>query len=171
VQDAAGARGEFAVISFDVDAGHFHCRVVGVCLQAEHVLLQRAVTEDFWALPGGRLELLEDSRTALIREMWEELGVEITCGRLLWVVENFFSFAGRAFHELAFYYVMTLPADEPLLDVQRVHPGIEPENPLEFRWFPVERLAEVRLNPTIMRTALREVPATIQHLIHTDEPD
>jgi hypothetical protein len=42
------------VISFDVDAGHFNYRVAGVCLHADYVLLQRAVADDFWALPGGR---------------------------------------------------------------------------------------------------------------------
>jgi hypothetical protein len=62
-------------------------------------------------------------------------------------------------------------AASPLLDVERDHPGIEADNPLEFRWFPVERLAEVRLYPTIMRSALRALPATAQHLIHTDESD
>jgi 8-oxo-dGTP pyrophosphatase MutT (NUDIX family) len=159
------------VISFDVNAGHFNYRVAGACIHADHVLLQRAMTEDIWALPGGRPEFLEDSRSTLIREMREELGVDITCSRLLWVLENFFTYAGRAFHELAFYYAMDLPAASPLLDLNRVHLGIEPGNPLEFRWFPVDRLAEVRLYPAILRTALQDLLATTQHLIHTDEPD
>jgi 8-oxo-dGTP pyrophosphatase MutT (NUDIX family) len=159
------------VISCDFDAGHFNYRVAGACIHADHILLHRAVTEDFWALPGGRPELFEDSRTTLIREMREELGVDITCGRLLWVLENFFTHAGSAYHELAFYYAMTLPAASSLFDLERAHLGIEPDNPLEFRWFPVDRLTEVRLYPTILRTALRDLPATIQHLIHIDEPD
>ena len=38
------------------------------------ILLHRADYEDFWSLPGGRVEMLEDSREALRREMLEELG-------------------------------------------------------------------------------------------------
>ena len=67
----------FAVIVFDVDAGRFNYRVAGVCVHAGHVLLHQAAGDDFSALPGGRPELGEDSRTALAREMHEELGVEI----------------------------------------------------------------------------------------------
>lgn len=159
------------MITFDTAAGRFNYRVAGVCIHADHVLLSQAARDDFWAMPGGRVELLEDSRSTLMREMRKELGVEVTCDRLLWVLENFFTYEDRAFHELALYYAMTLPAASPLLNVGREFPGLEAHDPMVFRWFPVEQLTQVRLYPTILRTELQQVPATTRHLIHTDFPD
>ena len=37
---------------------------------------------------------MESAGAALRREMREELGVHVTVGRLLWLVENFFTFEG-----------------------------------------------------------------------------
>jgi 8-oxo-dGTP pyrophosphatase MutT (NUDIX family) len=40
--------------------------------------LQKAIKSGAWVLPGGRSEVNETSGEALIREMKEELGVEIS---------------------------------------------------------------------------------------------
>lgn len=85
-------------------------RVAGVCLRGRDLLLEHAPSEDFWALPGGRVELGETSVEALVRELDEELGVAAVPGRLLWVNENFFEQAGRPWHELGLYYLTALPA-------------------------------------------------------------
>ena len=97
------------MIQLDIDNGRFNYRVAGVCIHEGHVLLHRVESMDFWIMPGGRAELYESSRDALLREMREELGLEVTIDRLLWFVENFFSEDGRRWHELAFYYQFTLP--------------------------------------------------------------
>src|SRR3954447_1367470 len=101
--------------------------------------------------------------------MREEIGTNVACGNLLWVLEKFFTYAGRAFHEVVFYYFMSLPDGAPFLDLEREHAGREAETPLVFRWFLIDRLGEVCLYPTILRTALRKIPASTQHLIHIDE--
>jgi 8-oxo-dGTP diphosphatase len=36
-----------------------------------------------WSIPGGRIEPGESDEQALVREVWEETGLEVTCGRLL----------------------------------------------------------------------------------------
>src|SRR3954462_14454364 len=91
------------------DSG-LYCRVAGVCRHDGHVLLHRGELEEFWSLPGGRVEFRETSSSGLEREMRGAVGVDVEVGRLLWVMENFFSHAGRRFHELGFYYEMHLPA-------------------------------------------------------------
>lgn len=158
------------MIVFDTHEGRFNYRVAGVCIHEEHVLLQQAAADDFWALPGGRPEFGEHSRAALEREMREEIGEGVGVGPLFWVLENFLTYDDRVFHEVAFHYEMTLPPASSLLDLEREYAGIEPATSLVFRWFPVNRLSQIRLYPTVLREALRDVPAATQHLIHRDEP-
>jgi ADP-ribose pyrophosphatase YjhB (NUDIX family) len=155
------------MITFGTGDVQFTNRVVGVAVHDGYVLLHRAERDDFWALPGGRGELLEPSEGTLVREMREELGVEIRVVRLLWVVENFFQDT-RSHHELGLYYLMDLGPDYSHYDPDVPFLGEEDGLRLIFRWFPVDGLEAVRLYPTFLRTALRSLPRTTQHVVHTD---
>ena len=96
------------MISLETSAGSFNVRTVGVAIQDEQVLLHRAAHDTWWALPGGRVELHESSADALVREMREEMGVEVEPRRLLWVLERFFV-SSRRHHSIQFYYLMQVP--------------------------------------------------------------
>jgi ADP-ribose pyrophosphatase YjhB (NUDIX family) len=60
------------MITFETPQGQFNYRVAGVAIVDGHVLLHQAQGEDFWTLPGGRLEAMETASDALRREMLEE---------------------------------------------------------------------------------------------------
>lgn len=158
------------MITFDRDNIRFTNRVVGVALDRDRVLLQRAFTDDFWALPGGRAELLEPSPQTLIREMQEELGVEVQIDRLLWVAENFFVHQGQAHHELGLYYLMHLPAASPLRDQIRFE-GQEGDLTMICEWFPIETLEQVHVFPTFLRTGLKDLPTSPVHIVHRDSTE
>jgi 8-oxo-dGTP pyrophosphatase MutT (NUDIX family) len=156
------------VIVLDTDGGRFNYRVAGVCIHEGHVLLHRIESMDFWIMPGGRAELYESSWEALLREMREELGSEVTVDRLLWIVENFFNLDGRRFHELAFYYQFTLPDEAACRDVRREFSIVDGGVTCLFRWFPLVEVAQLPIFPTFLRTALTELPLSPEHVIHTD---
>lgn len=99
------------IIVFKKDKVQFNYRVAGVAFNGNQVLLHKAENDNFWTLPGGRVELLEPSKDALKREMQEELGIDARVGRLIWVVETFFKEGETLFHELGLYYLMELPKD------------------------------------------------------------
>ena len=80
----------------------FKCRVAGLCIHENYVLLTKADQDDYWILPGGRVELSEDTSTALQRELVEEIGHRAHVEDLLFIVENFFHLDGTNYHELAF---------------------------------------------------------------------
>lgn len=152
------------MITFDRHAGRFNHRTAGACLHDDHVLLQRADREDYWALPGGRVELQEDTRTALRREMREELGCDVEVGRLLWVVENFFPLSEKDYHEVSFVYEIQ-PSDPEVLRKTRTFAVVDGGVAIRFAWFPLRSLAEVELKPSFLRQALPEPPAVTTHLV------
>jgi hypothetical protein len=75
---------------------------------------------------------------------------------------------GRPMHELGFYYAVDLPADSTFLDVTRDHAGIERGHDLVLRWFHVDALSAVPLFPEFLRTALRHIPNSPQHIVKRD---
>ena len=158
------------MITFDEDLARFTNRIVGVAFDRERVLLHRTDDMNFWALPGGRAELLEPSPQTLVREMQEEIGVTVQVDRLLWVAENFFVYGPRQYHELGFYFLMHLPPDSPLRQ-QPSFVGHEGDMDVHFEWHPVATLENVVLYPEFLRTGLKSLPAATTHIIHMDSKE
>lgn len=161
------------MITFTRNNVRFTYRVVGVAIDNGYVLLHRAESDDFWALPGGRAELLEPGAQSLRREMREELNAEVEVVRLLWVAENFFHYHQDC-HELGLYFLIDLEPDFPHYDKTRPFYGIE-NGPggdmnlrLIFRWFPLDELEQVPLYPTFLRQGLSDIPQQPRHVVHYD---
>ena len=161
------ARYFIRVINFTENGKRFNYRVVGVALHSEHVLLHRSERDDFWALPGGRGELLEPSPDTLRREMREELAADVEVRRLLWVVENFFRHDETDYHELSLYFLMDFLEASSLYRAEEFM-GQEGDLKLIFRWFPLDELCTLALYPSFLKKGLLELPHTPAHLIHHD---
>jgi 8-oxo-dGTP pyrophosphatase MutT (NUDIX family) len=157
------------MITFTRGAKRFNLRIVGIAIEDGRVLLHQFEGDDFWALPGGRGELLEPANETLRREMQEELGIEVDVVRLLWLVENFFEYQGLQYHELGLYFLMHLPPDWPLRTSETPFAGHEGHLRLTFRWFPLDELEQIVLVPSFLPTALQDLPTTVQHVVHDDE--
>lgn len=163
------------MITFAGQTHKFNFRVVGIALHNDQVLLHRAEHEDFWTLPGGRVELGEPTVETLMREMREELRLEVRVERLVWVVENFFTYLDQDWHEIAFYFLMTLPEDSVLLTRSEPFFGIEefystPESmKLIFEWRPLHELDDLYLLPSFLKSGLRSLPEHTVHVVHRDE--
>jgi 8-oxo-dGTP diphosphatase len=84
-----------------------------------------------WSLAGGKVEFLEPVADAILREVREELGVEIVLERLLAVVETI-GLAGQ--HWVSPVYLARLTLGEPR--------NCEPEKHGEIGWFALDRPPE-----------------------------
>ncbi len=151
------------MISFDLADGCFNFRSVAVLIQSNHILIHRSPEEDFWTLPGGRVEFLETSDITVKRELLEELGLDCNVIRQLWHVENFFEYNGIKYHELADYFLVsfTPPARiEAEIDFR----GLETSVDLLFRWVPLGNLKSYNLKPDFLADKLHKLPNTIECL-------
>ncbi|MEP7338498.1 MAG: NUDIX hydrolase [Acidobacteriota bacterium] len=158
------------MIRFDQGSYRFNYRVVGVAIHNHQVLLHQGEGESFWSLPGGRVEFGEEGAQTLKREMQEELDVQIEVTRLLWVVENFFDYDNKSYHELSFYFLMLLPDTSKYMTQAGPYNCAEPDSNLIFRWFPnqAEVLADLPVFPSFLQTELQCLPESMQHRVHRD---
>lgn len=157
-------------VTMMIGPARFHLRVAGVWLRDGYVLLQGDAREDFWALPGGRVRVMEHAEEALRRELREELELaDSGVARLLWVVQNFFHYPewGGDQHEVGLYFLLTPTQDDAAryAGLTRVYPCAEPDSTLTFRRFPVDALAGV-IRPTFLATGLRDLPTQPTLIAH-----
>jgi len=74
------------------------------------VLLENQDNERYM-FPGGRIDVHEDSETAIVRELKEELNLE-TDLKLKNIVEMFLDSSKTKYHEIGFYYLSTIKESE-----------------------------------------------------------
>jgi ADP-ribose pyrophosphatase YjhB (NUDIX family) len=140
----------------------------GIAFKQERVLLFNVVGWDWWALPGGRVEMLEQSDNALKREMREEIATDVRVGRLVWVIENFFKPQDTSYHEIGMYYLMNLP-DNSIVFKSVEHTCKDGPVTLRFRWFPLADIELVEIRPAFLKKGLLRIPQHTEHLIWNDK--
>lgn len=67
-------------------------RACGICIKEEKLLMvnhKNLTSGDFWAPPGGGIEMNETAHDTLEREFREETNLTITVGELLFVTEYY----------------------------------------------------------------------------------
>lgn len=151
------------------ESGNFKHRVCGVIVKDNKVLGVNICDNGFFCCPGGHVHLGEDTITAIGREMLEETGFDCKRERLLAVVENFFGTEKKVFHELGFYYLLSLK-DELFeikdFDVLENDEG-ELKN-LEFKWFDIDKLGEVDFRPVAIKEKLIKHNFEFEHIVNKD---
>ena len=94
----------------------------------------------FFIPPGGGVEFGEHSSQTVVREVMEELGVDVTGAQLLGIFENIFEYRGRPEHEVIFAYSASF-SDATLYERDRFE-GVE-SNHARFvaEWVDLESFA------------------------------
>lgn len=82
----------------------FRVGVYGVLFNKDGVLLVRHPKLKSFGLPGGGVEIGENIKTSLIRELKEETGLEIEVGKLMAVMEDYFTYEGEDAHSIMIVY-------------------------------------------------------------------
>jgi 8-oxo-dGTP pyrophosphatase MutT (NUDIX family) len=115
----AGEDAEAAALAADVVVRMQRPAAYAVVREGGRVLLTRLRDSGgLWTLPGGGIDHGEEPLVAVVREVWEETGLELTPGRLVAVTSRHFT--GHApngrledFHAIRLVYDGTVAPGEP----------------------------------------------------------
>lgn len=156
------------MICFIDGDSRFNFRVSGVFVDSagKKFLTNTRKGLDYCVLPGGRVEMGEDSATSLAREIEEELGVSVTIQGIKCIAENFYDFEGKKSHELQYVYVAKLN-DDKLENKNGKFLGVEEKD--IFEWHNLDEIDTLNYVPAILKPIISEVGRgdyDIRHIIH-----
>ena len=100
------------VITIKEEGKRFGARVGAIIYNEEQtkILLEKQ-REDRYMFPGGRIDLYEDSQTAIQRELQEELNITPSF-HLRYIVELFLQSPETKYHEIGFYFTTSILESE-----------------------------------------------------------
>ncbi|MEK4647526.1 NUDIX domain-containing protein [Exiguobacterium sp. FSL W8-0210] len=139
-------------LTFAVNQKKLNIRAVALLIQDGHLLIHRQGEDDFWSLPGGRVQFGESGAKAIERELLEELGQSIEPPVFRFLHENFFNYADHQFHELGMFYEVI--CREPLPLSTEDFYGPEGEE-LTYRFVPFDKLDQYTLYPSELSNMLQ----------------
>lgn len=150
-------------LKFDHGDYKLNVRSVAVVIENDHVLLHKLVSDDFWALPGGRVKFFEFSESTISRELKEELDWDSEVVRHLWYVESFFKLYDNQYHELANYFLTRL-VDVDAIDFDKEFYEIGRENEMIFKWFKLSNITYLNLKPAFLKDRLMHLPVNVEYI-------
>ena len=146
-------------ISLTYEGGRFTLRAVALIMDQGKLLAVRDQVHDSYYTVGGRIRTGESSAQAAEREAFEETGRRFTAERLAFVQERFYDYNGSAHHEISFHYIMEG-------DVTGIESGVHTDQSSEtLHWLPIEQLSHAKLVPQFLKSALRQLPEGVVHIV------
>lgn len=118
----------------------FHYLVRGVTMANGKLLVAKGHNADNCFLPGGHIESAEGAKSALVREIKEEIGLDVVAGQFLGALEHQWSGHNSDNSELNLLFAFDFVESNPEVVSQESH--------LQFFWVDINELATVNLKPT-----------------------
>ena len=152
-------------VKINCESGKFKFRVVGILRYKDLFLVQKIQNNEFFCLPGGHVELGEDTHTAIQREMNEELPYKFEVNKLVTVIQNFFSDEKKVFHEIGYYYL--LDCKEEITELSKVvfENDKGEMKRLEYRWLTLDEIENEDFRPYILKDLLKDIDNAEGHII------
>ena len=137
-------------VSIMIENVKFNYRA-GLIIECEDEILVEVNPEiDFVTLPGGRIKTMETSKEGLQREIFEELNYKIKDNEcnLRGIIENFFEYDNKKYHELYFLYKIKIDSKHKLYKNSLVN---HDNQKTYFKWVKKSNLTKENLLPKVLR--------------------
>lgn len=137
-------------ISLMIDNIKFNYRVALLIENTNSILVECSPGIDFFTLPGGRVKTMESSIDALIREISEEMNIDIKEYDIKFssLIESFFEFDNTKYHEVYILYRLKISDED-----ERFKDGMKNKDSREnyYKWILKDKLNEVYLLPDVLK--------------------
>lgn len=142
-------------ISVMIDDVKFNFRVGVIFENNGRILLERGDNIDFSVIPGGRVQTLETVKQTLIREVKEELEIDISQEEIKFVsiIENFFIMDGTKYHEL--YYVFKIKLDDDNIITKQNNFINKDSGKSSYTWVDIDKLDGVKILPVQLKEIIK----------------
>ncbi len=158
-------------VKISTDAIDFKYRVNGIVIIDDKILTVQMNDNGRYCLPGGHVELGEDTKHAVLREMEEEIGYPVKIVKLLSIAENFFyKNNGKKVHEISFYYIVE-PVDIKQVNLSDhiiIEHGPERDMKMDFKWATTAELKTMGFNPVFIGDKLASKNYEFEHHINNE---
>ena len=153
-------------ITIDVENYKLNIRAAVVIIHNNKVLTHRNINSNHYSLPGGRVEIGENSADTIKREISEEMGKKIEITGYISTIENFFEMKGSKYHEIMFVHKIEFINEEDK-KIEYAMKNIEGKDYLQYEWIELDRIDEYPLLPRAVKDVLKENKFPI-HKINND---
>lgn len=150
-------------LTFKTKKGKFNYRVGAIIIKDNKLLMIKNEDAPYYYSVGGRVKLNETSEEAVVRETFEETGIEFEIDRLAFIHEHFFKeeITREYYHEIAFFYLMKVPASMNFVCESYGEQGAKEH----LHWLPIDDLHSYHLYPEFFKTKLTRSINGIEHII------
>jgi ADP-ribose pyrophosphatase YjhB (NUDIX family) len=148
-------------LSFVTKQGSFIYRVAAIIIKNNKLLMVKHEDYPCYYTVGGKVKINETSEEAVMREVYEETGVEFQIDRLVFIQERFFEMTGEHHHEIVFYFLM-----KENFNIDFSCKSFTDRGPREsLHWLPIMNLDKTNLIPEFFKTKLFDNMSSIEHII------
>jgi len=146
----------------------FGARAVGVLKKNNRILFQKRANDEFWALPGGGIEVMERAKDVIVRELEEEIGLkDVIIKKPLWFVEYFFNFDNIDWHQYIIGYLLDINDDNEIINKDEFD-GIEKGKNIIYKWFDMKDIKDAPIKPEYLKEKLLNTDNDFEFIEESD---
>ncbi len=152
-------------VSLIVNNVKFNYRVGLLVKKGEYILVECNPDYDFVLLPGGRVKTLESSTESIIREVLEDLDIDISKDsfKAKAFIESFFDLDNVRYHELYMVYKITIDENDNRFKDNMINHDSDKNY---YKWIKTSDLEKANLLPKLL-TELKD-DESFEHFISNE---
>lgn len=153
---------ELKDILVDINGTVFSYQVAGILINDSKILL---TTKDNikYELPGGHVQIGENTRETIIREFKEEIGIDVNVDQFVASYESFYKYNGNDIQQIQMIYKISYKDKSQII---KINPdNINPK----YIWIDMNQLDYYKLSPKGIIKIIKEDKIYINHMIINDK--
>lgn len=126
----------------------FKLRVSGIIIKDNKILVHKAKKFDGYCFPGGHVKLKETTKESIVREIKEEVGIDVLIEDILCIDENIYCSNGVTSQEINYYFYLKVLSNIETREFNKEEFDNGVIKIHEFIWIPIEEYSKFTIMPS-----------------------